>query len=495
MVNPPESPVNVNNRLKEILKPAQISDRPEILDKYTQDYSFHGKGSPSMVVFPDGKEEVQAIVRLAGETGTPLVPVSSGPPRFHAGTVPEQGGIMVDFSRMNKIRKINPVDRYAWLEPGVTFGELMPELKKQGLKLVAPLLPRANKSVVASRLEREPVIIPKYQYDFIDPLLTLEVVYGTGEEFRTGSASGPGTLETLKADKVNPWGPGSVDYFRFISGAQGTMGLVTWAITKVEVLPALQKLYFIPHDNVKVLTDIMNQLLRKRVVDECLALNNVNLAAMLARSWPDDFKKLKKDLPPWALILCLAGYKRRPEERIAIMEKYLHEVCESAGVKPLSTLPGAAGKEKEILALLSGPWPDETYWKLRYKGSCHDIFFLSTLSRAAEFTAVMQKAASKYRYPREDIGGYIQPMVQGRGCHCEFNLFCDESDNTELEEVKKLFMDASEALLKNGAFFSRPYGPWAGMVYSRYPHQVKALKKLKGIFDPHNILNPGKLCF
>jgi hypothetical protein len=271
MVNPPDVNNTLKNCLNEILKPAQISDQPELIDKYSHDYSFQDKGSPSLVVFPGTKEEVQAIVRIAAETKTPLVPVSSGPPRFHGGTVPEKGGVIVDFSRMNKIRKINTPDRYAWIEPGVTFGELIPELKKQGLKLVAPLLPRANKSVVASRLEREPVIIPKYQYDFIDPLMTLEVVYGTGEEFRTGSASGPGTLETLKADKVNPWGPGSVDYFRFISGAQGTMGLVTWAITKVEVLPALQKLYFIPHKDLTVLTDIMNQLLRRRVVDECLA--------------------------------------------------------------------------------------------------------------------------------------------------------------------------------------------------------------------------------
>ena len=97
-----------------------------------------------------------------------------------------------------------------------------------------PLLPRPSKSVAASMLEREPVLIPKYHYDYTDPLLTLEVVYGTGDDFRTGSASGPGPLEQLKADKVNPWGPGSVDYMRFVTSAQGTMGFVTWVIAKTE---------------------------------------------------------------------------------------------------------------------------------------------------------------------------------------------------------------------------------------------------------------------
>jgi hypothetical protein len=495
MAHPPEITAALKDRLTTLLKHDRISDRPEDLRKYSLDYSLHKGGRPSLVVFPDGKEEVQAIVRLAGETGTPLVAVSSGPPRFHGDTVPERGGVIVDFSRMKKIRKIDPVNRCAWLEPGVTFGELVPELKKQGLKLVAPLLPRANKSVVASRLEREPVTIPKYQYDFIDPLLTLEVVYGTGEDFRTGSASGPGTLETLKADKVNPWGPGSVDYFRFVSGAQGTMGLVTWAMTKVEVLPTLQKLYFIPHADLKALTGVMDRLLRGRVADECLALNNVNLAAILARDWPDDFIRLKTDLPPWTLILCLAGYKRRPEERITVMEKYLREICENIGVRPETTLPGAGGRENDILELLSGPWTGEPYWKLRPKGACHDIFFLSTLSRAAGLADVIPGVAARYKYPREDIGAYIQPMVQGRGCHGEFNLFCDETNTGEREKIKKLFVDASETLLESGAFFSRPYGPWAPMVYGRYPEQVSALKKLKNIFDPNNILNPGKLCF
>ena len=107
----------------------------------------------------------------------------------------------------------------------------------------------------------------------------------------------------------------------------------------------------------------------------------------------------------------------------------------------------------------------------------------------------MKRTVSNYRYPPEDVGVYIQPMVQGRGCHCEFNLPCDTSNAEEATEVKKLFMDASETLMNNGAFFSRPYGPWADMVYSRDNEGVKALKKLKRIFDPNNILNPGKLCF
>jgi FAD/FMN-containing dehydrogenase len=52
----------------------------------------------------------------------------------------------------------------------------------------------------------------------------------------------------------------------------------------------------------------------------------------------------------------------------------------------------------------------------------------------------------------------------------------------------------SEKLINDGAFFSRPYGPWADMVYCRTTTYTAKLKELKQIFDPNNILNPGKLC-
>jgi FAD/FMN-containing dehydrogenase len=49
--------------------------------------------------------------------------------------------------------------------------------------------------------------------------------------------------------------------------------------------------------------------------------------------------------------------------------------------------------------------------------------------------------------------------------------------------------------MAQGAFFSRPYGPLAQRVYRENHPEVQALKKVKAIFDPQYIFNPGKLCF
>ena len=177
---------------------------------------------------PQNTQEVCDIVREAAEQGKALVPCSSKEPHLHEGSV-NLSAETISFEKMNRILKISRHDRYARVEAGVTFGTLLPALAEQGLRANHPFLPRAGKSVVTSMLEREAVLVPKYQYDYTDPLLTTEVVYGTGELFRTGSAAGPAPYEESAADMVNPWGPGSVDFARFLCGAQGTMGLVTWA--------------------------------------------------------------------------------------------------------------------------------------------------------------------------------------------------------------------------------------------------------------------------
>ncbi|MFX0005719.1 MAG: FAD-linked oxidase C-terminal domain-containing protein, partial [Candidatus Hermodarchaeota archaeon] len=58
------------------------------------------------------------------------------------------------------------------------------------------------------------------------------------------------------------------------------------------------------------------------------------------------------------------------------------------------------------------------------------------------------------------------------------------------------FIETSTNLMDSGAFFNRPYGLWAKEVYKRHENSTqKALKKIKQIFDPNNVLNPGVLCF
>jgi hypothetical protein len=481
--------------LAEIVGSQNVLDSTEVLEEHSRDMSLVPRMRPKCMVKPESADKVQALVRWANETRTPLVPVSSGPPHFRGDTVPgTDGAVIVDLSRMNKILRVDRRNRVVMAEPGVTFSELIPRLEQENLRLNMPLLPRDSKSVIGSMLEREPVIMPLYQWDAIDPLTCIEVIFGTGDMFRTGSAAGPGTLEEqwqAKQAQVNPMGPGQTDFARVVQGAQGTMGIVTWATIKCEALPKLQKPFLVGSKRFEKLAELIYRLLWLKVGDECLVLNNSNLAAILSQE-PKEYNSIRNALPPWVLFFCLAGYEYFPEERVEYQEKEMMEAAHQFGLEPVKAISRVSAKE--LLGMLGKP-SAEPYWKLRRRGACQDIFFLTTLDRVSKFVEVMDGIAKQHNYPSSDIGIYVQPMVQGTSCHCEFNLFYDPKNKDETSRIQELYTQASEALMNAGAFFSRPYGALADMAYRRDGETVAALRKVKLIFDPNNIMNPGKLCF
>ena len=482
-------------QLVKIFGASRVINDPLVLRRYAADLSFSPAKTPAFVVRPRRAEEVKALVEWANRTAASLVPVSSGSPHFRGDTVPgQEGGVVVDLSGMKKILRLDRRNRVAMIEPGVTFQELKPEVEKQGMKLMLPLAPRATKSVIGSCLEREPILVPKYHWDMSDPLCCTEVVFGTGDLFRTGAAAGPGTLEEQWAAgqaQKSPLGPGQTDLFRVVQGAQGTLGILTWATVRLELLPSIQKLYLAGSQKVEELIDLVYGMQRLKLGDECLILNRLDLAAIL-ETQPVEINKLLTGLPPYVLIFVVAGYDRFPEERVDYQTKDIMELARKHGVQPVTGLPGVdAGK---LLRAISGP-SAEPYWKLRPRGNCVDIFFLTTLDRTPGFIKVMGEVMEKTGFPASDLGVYLQPIQQGRSCHLEFNLAFAPDDPAGVKRARETFDRASEALLKQGAFFSRPYGSWPELLRRLDAESVIALKKVKKIFDPRNVMNPGKLFF
>ncbi len=315
-------------KLVAVVGSANVAAEPDVLDRYAKDISFVNTTRPAYVVKPRSADDVKEIVKLANETLTPLVSISSGAPHFHGDTVPSTGGaVMVDMGALNKIIRVDRFHRNAMVEAGVTFEELIPATRKEGIRLNIPLLPKKSKSVVASMLEREPVVMPKYQWDISDPLACLGLVMGNGEEFRTGQAAGPGTIEkqwAAGAVQKAPYGPGPIGWHRFFVGAQGTMGIITWASLRCELLPKVEEPYFVGSSTLAPLLDMTEKLMRRRIPNECFILNKTNLAAIMAKNWPKDYQELKYALPNWILFYNLAGFDYFPEDRVGYQAKDIH---------------------------------------------------------------------------------------------------------------------------------------------------------------------------
>jgi FAD/FMN-containing dehydrogenase len=498
-VQDPEERYTMNDRKNELttlVGEKNVLDDPEILADYARDRSFSPEMAPALVVRVKNVDEVQKIIGWANDTKTPLVPVSSGPPHLHGDTVPSvNGAVILDLSGMNKIININRRNRMAVVEPGVTYSQLQPALAGEGMRLSPPLLPRPDKSVITSLLEREPRLNCRLQWSSLDPLRCVEIVWGDGKKLWTGDAGhGDPDLQKQLAEgnyQIQPAGPSQTDFYRFLSAAQGSMGIATWASLRCEVLPRIHKLFFVPADKLDYLLDFTFRILKFRYADELFLMNNSDLACVLGDD-AGQINALKEKMPAWVVIVGIAGREELPRERVDFQEKDISEIAGQFGLKLVPSVPGVQGED--LLAAIMQP-SREPYWKFGYKGDCRDIFFITTLDKTPQFVEVINKIAGTSDYPTSDIGVYIQPRQQGVNCHCEFSLPYNPDDAAEVSRIQTFYRQASEALVENGAFFTRPYGIWADMAFRKDAHSAALLKSIKSIFDPGGVMNPGKLCF
>jgi len=402
-----------------------VLEESEILEAYSRDQSFVLPMRPSLVVKPDNADEVEEIVKWANQTGTPLVPVSSGPPRFRGDTVPSATGVViVDLSGMNRVISIDP----------------------------------------------------------------------DGQRMRTGDAGGLGELAKARKRHLVPVaasGPYQMDAYKLVSAAQGSMGIATWASVKCEVLPQVHKVFFVQSRKLEDLIDFVYKLLRFRFADELMILNGAGLASLLGDG-PGEIKTLREELPLWVVVVGIAGRSILPEQRVAYQEQDISDIAQQFGLHFVAEIPGA--RNSDVSKALNNP-SKEPYWKCAGKGGFQDIFFLATLNKTPGFLETLYSVADAHGYPASDIGIYLQPVHQGTGCHCEFILPYDPGNPREAAALRELFAEASQELLNRGGFFSRPYGIWAGLAYNRDAQSTIMLKKIKSIFDPNNVMNPGKLCF
>jgi len=470
-----------------------FSDDTEVLRTYARDFSITPQGMPNYVVKPKDAHEVQKVIQYANEHLIPVVPTSSQV-HFYGATIPKQGGIVLDLTRMNRILEIDELNRRVRIEVGVTWQQLTDELEKKGFRMIMPLFPHNRRSVVTDYLERE--VPTNTVYDYGEPLQAMEVVWPTGEIFRTGSASVTGYPDS-PSKGGNPSGPG-IDFYRFLQGAQGTMGVVTWANLKIERKPRIDKIYLAPVSDLDYAIEFLYRILRLRIGQECLLLNSINLASAMAESWPEDFERLWVSLPPWTLIIVTSGLQRRPEEKIQYEEEALDRIVrnEFPGISLTENLPGFPGSGKKMLSMLRKPWnKDSHYWKNRYQGACQSVFFIARPTLAPIFIDKVAEIAAVYGYPISDIGGYLQPIEHNRACHLEFNFFYDPDNPSVVDGIRSLYNETVKVLLDEGAIFTRPYGELAPLVYDKAAAYTMTLRRLKKVFDPNNIMNPGTLCF
>src|SRR5512142_633050 len=203
----------VLQELRHIVGPGSVLDRPEDVMLYEFDAGL-STGTPRAVAFPETTEQVSRICRLASRERVSLVPRGSGT-GLSGGSIARDGGIVLVFSRMNRILEVDPANQRAVVQPGVINLELSQEIAKHGLYF-APDPSSQKASTIGGNVAENSGGPHTLAYGVtVNHVTGLEIVLPDGRVIQTGG----------KANDACGY-----DLTGIFTGTEGTVGIVT-AIT------------------------------------------------------------------------------------------------------------------------------------------------------------------------------------------------------------------------------------------------------------------------
>src|SRR5260221_1797340 len=199
----------------------QVSVREADLNLHSRDQSFHEAYPTDMVIWPESTEEVRQILRYAHAACIPVTAWGAGT-SLEGNPLAVYGGIILDFSRMNRILDIRAEDFQVDVQPGVTRLDLNKALARYGL-FFAPD-PGANASI-GGMIANNSSGIKTIKYGATkDNVMRLEAVLASGDVLKVGT----------RARKDSS----GYDLLHLFIGSEGTLGIVTEATLKLAPVPA-----------------------------------------------------------------------------------------------------------------------------------------------------------------------------------------------------------------------------------------------------------------
>jgi glycolate oxidase len=234
--------------LKELFGSDGVLHQPEDLLLYEYDGSVE-VARPACVVFPRTTEDVIAVVRLANRYETPIVGRGAGT-GLSGGALARQGGIVIVFSRMNRILEVDAENQRATVQPGVVNLDLSLAVAHTGLHF-APDPSSQKACTIGGNVSENSGGPHTLAYGVTaNHVLAMTVVLPTGEVARLGSSA----LDS----------PG-YDLTGLFVGSEGTLALVTEITVKLTRLPEAVKTLLAVYDKVDDATETVAEITRSGI--------------------------------------------------------------------------------------------------------------------------------------------------------------------------------------------------------------------------------------
>ena len=460
------SKVELLEKLVEIVGDDWLKTDPADLETYGKDWTKAYPANPIAVVLPKDTDEVVALVQLANLHEVALVP-SGGRTGLSGGAVAANEEVVVAFDRMNKILEFNPADRQVVCEPGVVTQQLQQFAEQEGLFYPVDFA-SSGSSQLGGNVSTNAGGIKVIRYGMTREWVKgLKVVTGSGE-----------LLELNRGLSKNATG---YDFRHLFTGAEGTLGFIvelTLALTSMPKDPTVLVL------GAQGMEPIM-QVLQKFQGE--LNLTAFEFFSEKALKHVIEEKQLQRPFETESEFYALIEFENQSEQD-SDTAMHLFEVCLEEGWIVDGTISQNSTQANNLWRLREDI--SETISKFTpYK---NDISV--KVSKVPQFLQEVDSLVTS-AYPDFEIiwFGHI-----GDG-NVHLNILKPESLAAEafFEKCAKVSNLVFEIVEKHGGSISAEHG--VGLLkkpflhYSRSPAEMAYMKAIKKIFDPNNIMNPGKL--
>jgi len=448
--------------LENIVGRERCLSRPEELLVYECDGLTSHTAEPSAVVFPETRDEVQQIVRACREHGTPFVPRGAGT-GLSGGALANDRAVVIECSRLNRIRQLDPANRIAVVEPGVVNADLSVAARPHGL-FYAPDPSSQLACTLGGNVAENSGGPHTLKYGTTtNHVLALELVLPDGSCVELGHPSG--------------FAPG-VDWVGAVVGSEGTLGIVTAITVRLAPIPeSVETLLAIFPDVVSACRSV------GRIIESGLvpaALEIVDQRTIRAVEDSVYAAGLPRDAGA-VLIVELDG----PGVALPAQVTRVREACTADGAERVEV-----ARDEEERA---------RFWRAR-KGAfgamgrlAPDLYVHDAVvprSALPEVLAKVCEIGDRYRLTLSNVfhagDGNLHP-----------NISFDRRDPDELERVLAAGAEILQTCVAAGGVITGEHGvgtekrEFLSLVFG--DADLDAMAWLRATFDPDRVCNPGKI--
>ncbi|MET9548665.1 FAD-linked oxidase C-terminal domain-containing protein [Streptomyces sp. NPDC006627] len=447
--------------LQEGLPAEAVLTDPDVTSAYSHDMaSFCAAGVPAVVVLPRTVEQVQHVMRTATELRVPVVPQGARTGLSGAANASD-GCIVLSLVKMDRILEISPVDRIAVVEPGVVNAALSRAVGEHGL-YYPPDPSSWEMCTIGGNIGTASGGLCCVKYGVTaEYVLGLDVVLADGRLMSTGRRTAKGVA--------------GYDLTRLFVGSEGSLGIVVRAVLALKPKPPQQLVLAAEFASTGAACDAVCKVMEGGHVPSLLELmGRTTVRAVNALA--------NMGLPETTEALLLAAFDTpHPAADLAAVGA----LCEAAGATQVVPAEDAAESELLLQARRLSLTALEAV-----KGTTMIDDVCVPRSRLAEMLDGVERIGEKY-------GLTIGVCAHAGDGNTHPTVCFDAADADEARRARESFDEIMALGLELGGTITGEHG--VGLLKKEWlarelgPVGVEMQQAVKAAFDPHHLLNPGKL--